>query len=316
MKSRSTPQKTPEPRNPVGWRAFAARPRVAVVIDYGRRVFNGLADDNAFFLAGGVAFSLLLALVPFVLLLVVGLSFVFGREPAQAAETVVALTESFLPRNAYEAGAILRTIVDDVLRTRGAVGITAALGFVWTSTRLFGSLRAVLAIVMARDDRGIVAGKLFDVVAAAASTVLVVVWVVISTFLSIGTERGSEILNGFGVQMEALGTATYLIGRALGFALLVFTFFALYRGLPKRRPDRDSALFAALVAAAFFEIARQLFALVFALVSPDSLYTGTIAVIVSVVFWVYYGAILFLLGAEVAAVHDLRKQELRRLEDL
>ncbi len=297
----------------MGWRAFAARPRIAVTFDYVRRVFNGLADDNAFFLAGGVAFSLLLALVPFVLLLVVGLSFVFGREPAQAAETVVSLTEAFLPRDAFEAGAILRTIVEDVLRTRGAVGITAALGFVWTSTRLFGSLRAVLAIVMDRSDRGIVAGKLFDVVAAAASTVMVIVWVVVSTFLSIGTERGTEILSGFGVQMEALGTATYLIGRALGFGLLVFTFFALYQGLPKRRLDRDSALLAATVAATFFEVARQLFAMVFALVSPSSLYTGTIAVIVSVVFWVYYGALLFLLGAEVAAVHDLRKQELQRL---
>lgn len=313
MKARSTPRKTPEPHNPVGWRAFAARPRIAVAFDYMRRVFIGLADDNAFFLAGGVAFSLLLALVPFVLLLVVGLSFVFGREPTQAAETVVTLTEAFLPRDAFEAGAVLRTIVEDVLRTRGAVGITAALGFVWTSTRLFGSLRAVLAIVMDRSDRGIVAGKLFDVVAAAASTVMVVVWVVISTFLSIGSERGSEILSGFGVQVEALGTVTYLIGRALGFGLLVFTFFALYLGLPKRRPDRDSALLAAVVAAALFELARQLFAMVFALVSPSSLYTGTIAVIVSVVFWVYYGALLFLLGAETAAIHELRKQELQRL---
>ena len=313
MKARSTPQKTPAPPEPAGWRAFLARPRIATPFDYARRVFNGLADDNAFFLSGGVAFSLLLALVPFVLLLVVGLTFAFGREPGQAAETVVSLTETFLPRNAFEAGAILRTIVDDVLRTRGAVGITAALGFVWTSTRLFGSLRAVLAIVMDRDERGIVAGKLFDVVAAAAATLLVVVWVVVATFLSMGTERGTSILADLGVQVETLGTLTFLIGRLVGFMALVFTFFALYRGLPRRRPPREAALLGALVAGSMFEIARTLFAYLFSLFTPGSLYTGTIAVIVSVVFWVYYGALLFLVGAETTAVHDLRRQELERL---
>jgi len=293
-----------------------ARPRLAVVVDYLRRVYNGLAEDNAFFLAGGVAFSLLLALVPFVLLLVVALTFALGRQPEQAAGTVVSLAEMFLPRNSFEASAVLRTIVDDVLRTRGAVGIGAALGFVWTSTRLFGSLRAVLSIVMDRSDRGIVAGKLFDVVAALATSLLVLVWVVLVSYLSIASARGSSILENLGVQMETLGTLTYLLGRALGFALLTFTFYALYHGLPRNRPSREAAWLAALVASVLFEVARQVYAELLVRFSPGSLYTGTIAVIVSIVFFVYYGALLFLLGAEVAQAHELRREELVRLRSV
>jgi membrane protein len=289
------------------------RPRLATVTDYGRRVVGGLADDNAFFLAGGVAFSLLLALVPFVLLLVVGLSFVLGRSPEQAAITVVALAESFLPRDAFEAAAVLRTIVDDVLRTRGAVGFGAGLGFVWTATRLFGSLRAVLAIVSDRDERGIVVGKLFDVGAAFVTTVLVVLWVVISTYLSIATDRGTAFLAGIGVRLDALGVLSYALGRTVGFVLLGVVFYGLYRGLPRRRPSREACLVAALVAATLFELARHLYALVWGQLSPSTLYTGTIAVIVSVVFWVYYAALLFLLGAEVAQAHELRRHELARL---
>jgi membrane protein len=290
-----------------------ARPRLDTVTDYGRRVFNGLAEDNAFFLAGGVAFSLLLALVPFVLLLVVGLSFALGRSPEQATTTVVALTESFLPRDAFEAAAVLRTIVDDVLRTRGAVGIGAGLGFVWTATRLFGSLRAVLAIVLDRDERSIVAGKLFDVGAAFVTTLLVVLWVVLSTYLTIAGDRGTTFLAGLGVRLDALGALSYWLGRALGFSLLCLTFYGLYRGLPRRRPSREAALIAALIAAALFELARHLYTLFVVQLSPSTLYTGTIAVIVSVVFWVYYGALLFLLGAEVAQAHELRRDELARL---
>jgi len=310
------PPKTPVRPELDGWRAVLARPRLAVVVDYLRRVYNGLAEDNAFFLAGGVAFSLLLALVPFVLLLVVALTFALGRQPEQAAGTVVSLAEMFLPRNSFEASAVLRTIVDDVLRTRGAVGIGAALGFVWTSTRLFGSLRAVLSIVMDRSDRGIVAGKLFDVVAALATSLLVLVWVVLVSYLSIASARGSSILENLGVQMETLGTLTYLLGRALGFALLTFTFYALYHGLPRNRPSREAAWLAALVASVLFEVARQVYAELLVRFSPGSLYTGTIAVIVSIVFFVYYGALLFLLGAEVAQAHELRREELVRLRSV
>jgi len=310
------PPRTPVRPEPDGWRAALARPRLVVVVDYLRRVYNGLANDNAFFLAGGVAFSLLLALVPFVLLLVVALTFVLGRQPEQAAETVVSLTEMFLPRDSFEAGAVLRTIVDDVLRTRGAVGIGAALGFVWTSTRLFGSLRAVLSIVMDRSERGIVAGKLFDVVAAFATSLLVLVWVLLLSYLSIATDRGTSMLANLGVRMETLGTLTYLIGRGLGFALVAFTFYALYHGLPRKRPSREAAWLAALVASSLFEIARQMFAVLFVRFSPSSLYTGSIAVIVSIVFFVYYGAVLFLLGAEVAQAHELRREELVRLRSV
>jgi membrane protein len=277
-------------------------------------VYNGFGEDNGFFLAGGVAFSLLLALVPFILLLVVGLSFALGRQPEQATAIIVRLTEAFLPSDAFEAAAVLRTMVEDVLRTRGAVGIGAGLGFVWTSTRLFGSLRAVLSIVLERNDRGIVAGKLFDVGAAFATTVLVVLWVVISTYLTIASERGTEMLAHLGVRVDALSALNYGLGRALGFALLVFTFYALFHGLPRRRPSKEAAVVAAFVTAALFELARNLFTVFLGIAAPSTLYTGTIAVIVSVVFWMYYGAMLFVIGAEVAQAHELRRAELDALD--
>ncbi len=288
--------------------------RLGTLADYARRVYNGFGEDNGFFLAGGVAFSLLLALVPFVLLLVVGLSFALGRQPEQATEIIVRLTETFLPSDAFEAAAVLRAMVEDVLRTRGAVGIGAGLGFVWTSTRLFGSLRAVLSIVLDRNDRGIVAGKLFDVGAAFATTALVVLWVVISTYLSIASERGTEMLAHLGVRVGALSALNYGLGRAFGFALLVFTFYALFHGLPRRRPSKEAAVVAALVTAGLFELARNLFTVFLGIAAPSTLYTGTIAVIVSVVFWMYYGAMLFVIGAEVAQAHELRRAELDALE--
>ena len=46
--------------------------------------------------------------------------------------------------------------------------------------------------------------------------------------------------------------------------------------------------------------------------NPGSLYTGTIAAVVIVVLWVYYAALIFVLGGEVAQVHELRR--IRRMQ--
>ena len=43
--------------------------------DYAKRVWDNSGEDNVFFLAGGIAFNLLLAAVPFLLLLVVGMAY-------------------------------------------------------------------------------------------------------------------------------------------------------------------------------------------------------------------------------------------------
>jgi membrane protein len=280
-----------------------------------RRVWYQAAEDNVPFLAGGLAFNILLALVPFVLLLISGLSFLLGSQPAEAALSVTTLIEQLLPSGAPGASSLLREVVTDVLSTRSTVTIYSAIVFAWFSTRLFGSLRSVLALIFDGTDRGIVAGKLFDFVATIVSTIAVVVYVVISAYLDLATTRGMALLRTVGVQKDAMSGVEYLFGRLLAVALVFGLFYALYRGLPRRRPNVQVAAVAALTASVLFEIARNVFAQVLEAASPGSLYTGTIAAIVSVVFWTYYSAFLFLLGGEVAQAYDLRRGELAALAD-
>lgn len=278
-----------------------------------RRVWNQAAEDNVPFLAGGLAFNILLALVPFVLLLISGLSFLLGSEPAEAAATVTSLVEQLLPNDSIAASQLLRGILTDVMSTRGAVTIYSAITFAWFSTRLFGSLRSVLALIFDGTDRGIVAGKLFDLVATLISTVAVVVYVVFSAYLDFATTRGFALLRSAGLMPEAMGGVEYVAGRLLALALVFALFYALYRGLPRRRPSVRVAGVAATTATVLFELARHAFALLVGSADPSSLYTGTIAAIVAVVFWTYYSAFLFLIGGEFAQAYDLRRGELALL---
>ena len=282
--------------------------------DVVRRVWFQGAEDNVFFLAGGLAFNVLLALVPFVLLLVSGMALLLGAQPEAAARTVTGLLQAFLPDNAPSALELLSGVVDDVLRTRGAVTLYAAIGFAWFSTRLFGSLRSVLAQIFDGTDRGIVVGKLFDFGATIVATIAVVVYIAVSAYLDLATTRGLELLVRMGLRESAMGGITYVVGRLLAILIVFGFFYTLYHGLPRRRPSARTALTAAAAAALMFEIARYVFAVLVRHFDPSSLYTGTIAIVVAVVFWTYYGALLFLLGGELAQAVELRRSELAALE--
>lgn len=262
------------------------------------------------FLAGGLAFNVLLALVPFVLLLIAGLSFLLNREPGEAVRTVDALVGVFLPSNASTASTLLHDIVADVLKTRGAVSLYAAVGFAWFSTRLFGSLRSVLALIFDGTDRGIVSGKLFDLAATVVATVAVVLYVIFSAYLDLATSQGASFLLRMGLRESAMSGLAYVFGRLLANSVVFVLFFSLYRGLPRRRPSVRVAAVGAAAAALLFELARHLFALLVTHFDPSSLYTGTIAAVVATVFWTYYSALLFMIGGEVAQAYELRRGHL------
>lgn len=281
--------------------------------DVVRRVWIQSAEDNVPFLAGGLAFNVLLALVPFALLLVTGLSFLLGSGPDEAARSVTALVALLLPVDTPAANDLLRDVVGDILVTRRSVTLYSAIGFAWFSTRLFGSLRSTLALTFDGTDRGIVAGKVFDFAATLVSTAAVVAYVVVSAYVDLATTRGLLLLREIGLRDDAMGGVGYLLGRLLALSLVLALFHALYRGLPRRRPPRNAAFIGALSATIMFECARYAFSWLVRQADPGSLYTGTIAAIVGVVFWTYYGSFLFLLGGEVAQAVTLRRGELAAL---
>ena len=167
---------------------MARRPllsRVAWTLrDYAKRVWDNAGEDNIFFLAGGIAFNIMLVAVPFVLLLVSGLATLLNHSADQTFADVTAIIDSLLPPHAETTESPVHTMLIDIIRTRGAVGVYSAVGFIWFSTRLFGSLRSVLADVFdIETDRGIIAGKLFDIQITIMSTLLLVAYTALSAYL-------------------------------------------------------------------------------------------------------------------------------------
>lgn len=276
-----------------------------------RHAAIAVAEDNVLFLASGIAFNILLAIVPFVLLLTSGLSFALNLSPDATAAEVRSLVDKLLPQ--HNESSSIHSLIDDIVQTRGSVGLWSSLAYLWLSTRLFGSMRTVLSTVFDRpSDRGVLSGKWFDVQVALAATVLMVGWVALSLYLAVARSRSVAYLESLGIRGDVMGGAEYWLGRLLAFLFVALLFYAMYRALPKYRVGPRQALLGALCSGLLFELARNVWTVVTRTVDPGSLYSGTLYAVVSVVFWVYYAALIFLVGAVISQSHKVVRAESKR----
>ena len=311
---------TPSPRAARAGRASRKRsPFVSFAWtfrDYAKRVWDNSSEDNVLFLAGGIAFNILLAAVPFFLLLIAGVTYLLPflyRGQVDSSSAVSFFIDRLLPAHEESPTSPIHKLVTDILRTRTSFTIYGAIGFVWFSTRLFGSLRTVLADVFdIENERSIIQGKLFDIQLTIVATLLFVASTALNTYLTIATARGVQFLGRLGLQHDVMGSLEYWTGRALAFVFIAWMFFSLYKYLPVRRVRWRSAWIAAMFTSAMFEAARWIFSAYVRTFNPGSLYTGTLTAIVVIVVWTYYAALIFILGGEVGQVYELRR--VRRLQ--
>lgn len=276
--------------------------------DYLFRVWDNANEDNILFLASGIAFNILLAAVPFFLLLVTGVTYILDHSTTASAAEISAFVDNLLPLHPGSPSSPAHSILQDVMQNAGNLTFYSAIGFAWFSTRLFGSLRSVLAYVFdIEHERGIVQGKIFDLKVTIVSTLLVVAYAGLSAYLAIATTRGIRVLTELGVRSETMGAVEYWIGRILAFLTITLMFFALYKILPIRKIRWQTALIAAVFSGFMIELAKNVFGYFVRGLNPGSIYAGTLYAIIIVVVWTYYAALLFILGGEVGQVYELRR---------
>ena len=318
-----TGTKTPEPLAEAPAPQFVPPPRPTrsvlsrlgwTVRDYAMRVWDNAGEDNVLFLAGGIAFNILLAAVPFVLLLVWGVALALHNR-VEANQLVVHYLDRVMPAHSESPDAPQHKLISDILGAHAQLGVWSAVGFVWFSTRLFGSLRTVLASVFdIEQERGIIQGKIFDIKITILSTVLITANTLISTYVLIATKASRQVLVGLGIREDVMGQASAWGTHLVGTAILALMFFALYKFLPIRRVRTKTAWVAALFTTVMFELAKVAFNVYVDSFNPGSLYTGAVAAVVVIVFWVYYAALIFILGGEVGQVYELRRTRKRQRE--
>ncbi len=286
----------------------APRSRGHVVREFLGEVWTALGDDDVMFLASGVSFNVLLALVPFVLLLVSVSTLFLGSTPDGAADTALAFLDRLLPSSRWNGGENVRDTVREIARVSGSVTLFSIIGFLWFSTRVFSSMRSVFVKTFdVPKERGILHGKLFDLACSFFAAIGITAYGSLSAYLLVATTRGASVLERLGVRTSIMGPIEYAFGRTIAFLLVVLLCFAVYRLIPNRPIPSRTAWVGSITTSLLFELARIGFGAYVTAFPPGSLYTGALATLVVATLWTYYASLIFIIGAEVAQVVELRR---------
>src|SRR5690606_2803002 len=171
---------------------------------------------------------------------------------------------------------------------------------IWVATRLVSTLRTALnEIFDIRSGRGIIAGKLFDFKMVLAAGTLFALNVALTVIAEVIARFG---LGHLGLRPTGIADPRFY-GALAAFLTIWFMFLLIYRYLPAHRIPWRTALTAATFPAFLFEAMKQGFSWYVTNVADfTSIYGGYVAMLIILVLWIYYSAVIFVLGGEVAQV--------------
>jgi membrane protein len=257
--------------------------------------------DNAFFLARGLAFDVLVCLIPALFLLFVLFGFLFdsSRETIQYMSSYM---KSMIP---FSQQQVLRNLFS-VVKNQKVLGVLGGIGIVWTLSRLFASIRTVLDTVFeVKKGRGFLRGKIFDLKMMGVGSLFLLATVLVTSLSSLVKQASPQAL---GVKFLYLGVRGELSILFLGFVFTVCLFFFLYKFVPHQRIQNREALYAALAASVLWELAKQVFRFYLLNVADWNKVYGSFTLLFALILWVYYSCIVFILGAEMGWVWSRKKK--------
>lgn len=251
------------------------------------RKFN---DDNGFFLSSGIAFNILINLIPFIMLLLalVGTYLYNDQEVLshiRAYSRDVALTLD--PK-------VMKTLMD-VIQDRQIVGIMGFIALLWLSTWVFSSLRIALNIVFrAEKSRGMLRGIVVDLLMIVLVGILLLMSMILSSVVIFLQSYQGRIPVAIGP------TVQWILKYLLPFVLSYCVFLLIYKIIPNKIVHIKSALQAALFASLLWEVAKHLFGWYVVHLAKYSIFYGSLSTLVIFVLWVYYSSTILVLGGEFA----------------
>ena len=247
-------------------------------------------DDNGFFLSAGIAFNLLINLIPFILLLLALVGTYLYND-----QEVLNYIRAYFRDVAPALDPKITSNLMDVIQNRQIVGILGFVGLLWFSTWVFSSLRVALSIVFRKEkSRRMLRGIAVDLLMILLVGILLLVSMILSSVVTFLPDYQGRIPVAIGPTIQ--WTLKYL----LPFSLTYCMFFLIYKIIPDKGVHFRSALKAALFTGLLWELAKHLFTWYVVHLAEYSIFYGSLSTLVILILWVYYSSTILIVGAELA----------------
>jgi membrane protein len=273
------------PRPPISMRKIAQRTLTRFFVD------DGLTH------AAAIAFDTLFALVPFLIFLLTLAGWV-GQSEAATQSIDLALT--LLPP---EVAGWVKPLVDEVRRgAHPSILTVSMIGTLWVASSAVEAVRNALnrifdATVSAKDwPMRRLQGLALTFVAGFFGIALTT----ITLILPVGLELAAQLLHDPEITMIVGSWSSHLVGVAILFLVSLI----LFRLLPGRRIPLTRLATGSLFVAVVWNVLVFGFSYYMRNISSMSITYGSLGGVVVTMFFFWLSAVIFLLGAEIAAAVD------------
>ena len=266
-------------------------------------------EDHVFLLAAGIAFNIIIALIPTLLILLFVLGYVFDSE--RILQQINEYVTTFVVAQGYRDDLIqtLRTQIDALIENRGVAGVVGIIGLLWTGSALATSIRvSINKVLRCREVRSYLIYKLFDISTIAVIGLLVFGSILMGTIYQIVVSRSGRLTEWLDIP-GVEGFLPELIAIVGTFGL----FLVIFRYMPYQKQEWHIIWIGAIASTVLWELARLIFRFYLLEFTTFSRIYGAYAFFASAIFWLYYSALVFLLGAEVAYHVKQSRWNARRL---
>lgn len=266
-----------------------------------RRMYYRLLDDDVLALGAQMAYFLVLSFFPFLIFLVA----LIGYSPISSQQALEGLL-TILPEEAY---ILVRDTVVEVVdtRTKGLVSISGILAL-WFASNGIGSI--ITGLNKAYDEleqRPFWKVKLISII----FTLLLSIAIVFSFILLVfGGVIKKQLIDG--MELTVFYQSIWDIGRYIFISLVIMVIFTiLYRFTPSRRMRWREVIPGAIFSTMGWLGTSLGFAYFVDTFGNYSAFYGSIAGVVILLMWLYYSAVIILLGGELnaALVYEKRHRD-------
>lgn len=275
---------------------------------YVQKLTSRIGQHHLFLMSGGLAFSFFMCIVPMLLVVLSSLSLIFER-PTVIAE-IYSLIDLAIPFPEY--GATVKEFVAGRLgqlsEFRKMAGLIGIVGLFFGAGGLFSSLRTILnAVFGTTRGRSILKNKLLDSLFVISSLVILIGLILGLPLL----EAGASLVEQFAwVQKLGLGALRGIVLLLIEFVVLNLVFGVVYASVPTERPPARSILVGAMTASILWLIAEAAFGYYISSVATLAHIYGVYTFLIVAAIWIYYTAVVLILGAETAQLHhEYRRPE-------
>jgi len=246
-----------------------------------------------------MAYYAFFSIFPLLLFLIVGASYILEVQSAY----------DFIINNVYKVLPTAQNLIDanlqQVLESRGAVGLVGLVGFLWSSTSFF----SILTRNINRANPNAAKRGFFEDRVVALGMIGLLALLLGLSFVSNTITGLMPTIDAFSINDKPIHETLvwrYII-KLVPYLITLVLLIVLYRFIPKEKVGWTGVLIAAPLSALLWQAITRLFVWLLkeGLVRYELIY-GSLGTLASLLFWVYLISLITIFGAHLSAVIDLK----------